>query len=101
MAIKRVSVAEPKNTLPALLHEAESGLYGELQPGSYLDTRVTDYQNRVSTMVWDYAKGNLTSATGPSAGRSRTCGSNSTGCRPAIPPRPTTTTSRASHRSPG
>jgi YD repeat-containing protein len=41
--------------------------YEALQPGSHLITRITDFQNRVTTQGWDFNKGNLTSVTKPTA----------------------------------
>lgn len=33
--------------------------WDQLHAGSFLDTRITDYRNRVTTLTWDYNKGNL------------------------------------------
>src|SRR5437016_5738887 len=36
--------------------------WAQLQPGSNLDTRITDYRGRVTNLAWDFARGNLTGA---------------------------------------
>ena len=52
--------------------------YEALQPGSQLITKVTDFRGRVTTLGWDYDRGNLTAVTKPTvAGGTVTSGAMS------------------------